>query len=112
MSALETAVRVIIDLLVRGQFDTVERVTGGRRLSAERLAEIIASYGRTLVASGDDWWDTVEVTPIDAGDRGAFHVAAPLWTEEEGRSDLTVELRLIESATQVYEAEVLDIHVL
>jgi hypothetical protein len=112
MSAIETAIRVIVDLLTRGQFDAVERITRGRRLSAERLAAAITSYGRTLVSPGESWWASVEVTPIDAGDRASFHIAAPLWTTEEGLSDLTVELRLVESAPQVYETEVLDIHVL
>jgi hypothetical protein len=41
-----------------------------------------------------------------------MHVAAPLWTAEEGRSDLTLELRLIEFAPEAYEVEIEDLHVL
>lgn len=112
MNAIETAVRVIIDLLVRSEYAVVERVTRGRRLSAEQLGRAVIEYGRTLVRPGAGWWDEVTVTPIDAGDKGAFHVAAPLWTIEEGRSDLTLELRLVESSRDIYESEVLDLHVI
>jgi hypothetical protein len=111
VSAIETAVRVIVDLLVRGQYETVERMTRARRLGADQLAAAISSYGRQLVEPGPSWWDSVTITPIDAADRPEFHVAAPLWTVEEGRSDLTLELRLVEAASQVYESEVLDLHV-
>jgi hypothetical protein len=112
VSAIETATRVVVDLLVRSQFETVEKLTRSRRLTAHQLQAAVDDYGRTLTAPGKGWWNLVEVTPIDAGDAAAFHVAAPLWTAEEGRSDLTLELRLQESETQVYETEVLDLHVL
>ena len=112
MNAIEVAVRVIIDLLVRGQYVTVEKVTRGRRLRADQISLAITSYGRLLVPPGDDWWPSVQVTPINVADHPAFHVAAPLWTREEGRSDLTLELELNEASPEIYESELLNIHVL
>lgn len=112
MSAIEAAVRVVVDLLVRGRYMTVEKVTRGRRLTASEMESAITTYGRTLVTPAENWWSTVEITPIDAGEQQAFHVVAPLWTREEGRSDLSVELRLMESSARVYETEVLDIRVM
>jgi hypothetical protein len=112
MNEIEAAIRVIIDLLVRGECATIERLTRGRRLSGRQLEAAVAEYGRHLVPVGEGWWETVTVTPIDVGDHGAFHVAAPLWTREEGRSDLTLEVRLDEFAPRAYESEVLDLHVL
>jgi hypothetical protein len=111
-TALETAVRFIVDLLVRGEYETVERLTRRRRLGAYELRSAISTYGRTLVPPGPGWWDAVRVTPIEQSPSKSFHVAAPLWTQEEGRSDLTVELRLTESGRELYDAEVLDLHVL
>lgn len=111
MSAIETAVRVIISLLVRGEYQAIERVTHRRRLSAQQLERAVTDYRRTVVEPAAGWWDEVTVTPIDAGDRAAFHVAAPLWTAEEGRSDLTLELKLVGSGQDTYESEVLDLHV-
>ena len=112
MSAIEVDVRVIVDLLFRGQFMTVEKVTRGRRLTEREIESAVSAYGRTLVAPGKNWWSTVEVTPINAGERAAFHVVAPFWTREEGRSDLSLELRLTESPAHVYEVELIDIRVL
>jgi hypothetical protein len=112
MSAIEVAVRVVVDLLVRGQYTTIEKLTRCRRLTGAQIESAITGYGRTLVAPAKDWWSTVEITPIDAGEQPAFHVAAPLWTREEGRSDLTLELRLTESPAHVYDTEVLDIRVI
>jgi hypothetical protein len=112
MNAIETAVRVIVDLLVRGQYVTVEKVTRGRRLTANQISSAISAYGRTLVSPGDDWWSTLKITPIDISERAAFHVAAPLWAREEGRSDLTLEMILCESPLRVWDSEILNIHVL
>jgi len=47
-----------------------------------------------------------------ANDRPTFHVDAPLWTKEEGRSDLTLSLQLTETPQHIYEIEVLDLRVL
>lgn len=112
MSAIEAAVRVVVDLLVRGQYMTAEKVTRGRRLSASEMKTAIITYGRTLVSPTENWWSTVEITPIDAGEQPAFLVVAPLWTREEGRSDLSLELRLVETPARIYETEVLDIRVM
>jgi hypothetical protein len=109
--ALETAVRVIVDLLVRHEYGVVEAITRGKRLDAGELALAVDEYGRTLVPPSDDWWSTVRVTPLQKPS-STYHVAAPLWTAEEGQSDLTLELQLEESIPGVFDTEVLDIHVL
>jgi hypothetical protein len=112
VNALETAVRNIMGLLIRREYEVVEKITRGRRLTASQLREAIEEYGRTLVTAPEEWWPTVGIIPIDPGKRPAFHVDAPLWTKEEGRSDLTLQLRLTETPQHIYESEVLDLHVL
>lgn len=112
MSPIETAVRVVIDLLVRRDYDTVERLQRGSVMPAAALETAVSEYGRTLVPPGDGWWQTVEVTPVTASDVPEFHVAAPVWTAEEGRSDLTLELRLTEIAPEAYQVGIEGLHVL
>jgi len=112
VNAIETAVRIILGLLARGDYTTIEQVTRGRRFSAKQIERAVIEYGRRLVEPPVTWWEEVTVTPVDAGDEAAFHVAAPVWTLEEGRSDLTLELRLTKSGRDVYESEVLNLHVL
>ena len=112
MTPLEVAVRVIVDLLVRREYDVVERMTKGDRMSAAAMSQAISQYGRRLVRPDPaDWWPLVEITPVSV-EHGMVHVAAPLWTAEEGRSDLTLELWLTEFAPQLYRATLLNIHVL
>jgi hypothetical protein len=86
-------------------------MTEGDRMSAVEISEAISEYGRTLVRPvTEEWWPLVVVTPVTT-DRGKLHVAAPLWTAEEGRSDLTLELWLTEFAPE-YRPTLLNIHVL
>jgi hypothetical protein len=112
VTPVEVAVRTVVDLLVRREYDGVERMTEGARMSAAEISEAIAEYGRTLVRPDPaEWWPLVEITPV-AAERGKLHVAAPLWTAEEGRSDLMLELWLHEVAPELYRATLLNIHVL
>ena len=57
----------------------------------------------------DELLDMVEM----AGSRPkSWSVNLPLWTEEEGRSDLTLEMRFTESEADTYSVEIDDLHVL
>jgi hypothetical protein len=111
MTSVEAAVRVVVDLLVRRDYVTIELMTRGRRLPADELKRAIEDYGRTLCEPANGWWSTVEVTELRGARDRTLHVAAPLWTEEEGRSDLTLELRLIEIAAEAFETEIENLHV-
>lgn len=112
MTSVEVSVRVIVDLLVRGDYEAVERITQSFRMSAAEIDEAISEYGRTLIAPDPQaWWPQVTVTPVTS-EPGKVHVAAPLWTKEEGRSDLTVELWLTEFAPGLLSPGLLNIHVL
>jgi hypothetical protein len=43
------AVRVVMDLLVRGEYAAVESIRRGRRLSAGELQSAVETYGRRLI---------------------------------------------------------------
>jgi hypothetical protein len=112
VTPVEVTVRTLVDLLVRGEYEAVERMTEGDRMSAREIDQEISEYGRTLARPDPaEWWPLVEITPVTA-ERGKLHVAVPLWTVEEGRSDLTLELWLNEFAPQLYRPTLLGIHVL
>ena len=112
VTPVEVSVRIIVDLLVRGDYMAVERITQNFRMSAAEMHEAISEYGRTLVPPDPlTWWPQVVITPVTT-EHGKVHVAAPLWTEEEGKSDLTVELWLTEFAPGLFRPGLLNIHVL
>lgn len=110
--ALRTAVSAIVGLLVDGSYDVVEAMTRGRRLSAASLREAVDGYARTLVPVPPASLDGLDVVRIEGSGPAAFHVVVELWTQEEGRSDLSLELRLTDLYGGAYDIEVLDLHVL
>jgi hypothetical protein len=87
-------------------------MTSGRRLSAADIRDAVKSYGRTLVRPPDDLPDDLELTEV-RGD-GPRRVAATmsLYTAEEGRSDLSLELQLTEVAPRLWTVQIDNIHVL
>ena len=109
MSAIEVAARIVVALLVGGKYDVVEAMTRGRRLSSQALRTAVEDYGRTLVDVPEEAW-SVDVAPMD--EEGTFHLIVDLWTREEGRSDLSLELAVTDRYNGAYEVEVLDLHVL
>jgi hypothetical protein len=80
-------------------------------MSTAEIQEAVSEYGRTLAVPGAEWWETVQVTPVIV-EPGKFHVAAPLWTAEEGTSDLSVELWVTEIGPALYRPSLLNIHAL
>jgi hypothetical protein len=107
--AIEVAARIVVALLVARKYDLVEAMTRGQRLSAEALRFAVEEYGRVLTDVPEAAW-SMDIAPMD--EVGAFHVIVDLWTEEEGRSDLSLELAARDRYNGAYEVEVLDLHVL
>ena len=98
--------------VVAQDFDRLLRLAPHSRVTAAELKEAVAEYGRRPITPAtpiDELLDTVEV----AGSRlKCWSVNLPLWTEEEGRSDLTLEMRFTESEADTYTVEIDDLHVL
>lgn len=92
MTAIKAIVQVVVDLLVRGEFALLEAMTRGRRLSAAQMATAIKNYGRTLVYPPENSWELLDIVPITNSDPASYSVRMPLFTKEEGRSDLIVSL--------------------
>ncbi len=105
----------VIDLLVRGEYRSLEVLSGGNRLTAEQLQQAVAEYGCRLVPP-----PTNTIESLVYGDVGEVKGSSPthwpvyviLWTAEEGRSDLTLDLTLVDSPGELYSVEINDLHVL
>jgi hypothetical protein len=111
-SHVVTVVRIVVDLLVRRQYETLARVDIGARLSADDIRQSVAGYGRTLVRPPDDAWSSLDAVAIFGTTPPAYDVVFDLWTAEEGRSDLSIELRVVPQEGGVHAPEILDIHTL
>ena len=108
---LISVVQDIVSKLAVGDFEGVEFLTRKERMTAEEMKQAIEEYGRTLVDLPQEGLRALEFTRIRSATPSKWSVAVPLWTEEEGRSDLTLELTLTEEQTWT-KIELDDIHVL
>ena len=102
----------LIDLfLVARKYSELEALTNGVRLGALDIASAITKYGKNLVIPPNNAWELLDVVEIRNAQPPQWSVTMPLWTREEGRSDLSIELTLIgdEGGCTI---ELDDIHVL
>ena len=102
----------LVTLLVAGEYDTIERLTQARRLTAVHLPEAVAAYGRRLKMPPDTVFEHLDVIVVDGVSPQRWAVRCDLWTEEEGCSDLSLELTLIETDNALLTAEVDNLHAL
>lgn len=108
---LRKPVRQIVELLAAGEFSAVEALTNGIRLSASEIAKAIGHYGRHLVPPPEKAFGLMDVVEIQNAYPRRWSVTMPLWTREEGRSDLSLELTVI-GREKDFGIELDDIHVL
>ena len=83
-------VRLVQDLAAE-RYQALESDGRAGRLDATQLSEAVSEYGRTLVELPDSVWRLVDEYPID-GHPDELALDIPLWTAEEGRSDLTLSV--------------------
>jgi hypothetical protein len=107
--------KTLVQWLVKHDYDAIERRSQGVRWPGTELKRAVAEYGRTLIMPPDQAFDALDVIAIqkDNGPR-AWSIRFDLWTREEGRSDLTLEITLKESEQRTGEMvlEIDNLHVL
>ena len=64
------------------------------RLTGDDLRNVIRNYGRKVVSPPPDAYNKLDAVQVTGATVPTWSVRAPLWTEEEGRSDLTLELTI------------------
>lgn len=109
MTAIQDAVKNVSDMLARQEYGQVEQLTRGRRVSAVDLERVVGEYGKTLVPLPAEALEDLDIYPVTDSNPPTFHVDVDLWTREEGRSDLTLTLELVESHDEGYDTAVLDL---
>jgi len=104
------AVEHLVQDLAQKKYREIVADGRGGRLSVDGLENAIDAYGRTVVPLPIEAWELVDVYPI-VGRPGMLSMDVPLWTREEGRSDLTLSLTAETSGEDV-RVEIDDLHVL
>lgn len=100
----------VIELLAHGRYQELESLTGAKHLTAEQISDAVKEYGRSLIMPP---FDRLDVDAIRVGGKQPtiWSVRIPLWSREEGRSDLTLEMTIKEHADRSL-IEIDGIHVL
>ena len=110
---ISDTVRHLVGMLVAGDYAGLEAISRGRRLTAEQLRQAAEEYGRELRMPPEPVFGNIEdVIELEDATWRAWSVLVDLWTVEEGRSDLTLELVLTETGGEQYDIQIWDLHVL
>lgn len=85
------AIQKLVQDLVEKRYATIAMDGRGGRLSEGELRTAVEEYGRRLVTLPGDAWDLIDIFP-HTKEASVFSIDVPLWTAEEGRSDLTLSI--------------------
>jgi hypothetical protein len=126
---ISDTMRHLVGMLVAGDYAGLEAVSLRRRLTAEELRRAWEEYGGDLRLPGvparelrmppESVFETFN-EETDSGDLWVIELKSPrswavlvdLWTVEEGRSDLTLEVVLTDTGGEQYDIEIVSLHVM
>jgi hypothetical protein len=109
--SLESVVRALVNRLANGEYDAVLDQCCTSRLTADGIRRVIDDYGRTFVEPPPSAYSDLDAVAVRGAERPTWSVRAPLWSKEEGRSDLTLEVTVIQDGNR-WDVELDDLHVL
>jgi hypothetical protein len=94
LDVLKSTAREIVDQLAREDYESAVRRCITSRLTSDDLRTVIHDYGRKLVSPPADAYNNLDAVQVKGAAVPTWSVRAPLWTQEEGRSDLTLEVTI------------------
>ena len=100
----------IVEDLVSGAYERVVLQAPNSRVSAADLRQAVEGYGRRLILPPS--YELLDFVEVPDASVPTWSVVAPLFTKEEGRSDLSLELTITEVGPAEYRVEVDGLHVL
>ena len=109
-SRLHTFLRSIVQLLVAKDYLALERLSNAKHLGASSIEQAVSGYGRTLIMPPDDQ-SLPDIIAVDGQEISRWSVVVPLYSLEEGLSDLSLELSIEESEERKFQVEIENIHV-
>jgi hypothetical protein len=109
---LRDTVSALTDRLATGDYDGLCRLVRSSRLSPAEVERVVRDYGRHLIPLPSAAFEAVDLVPVSNSHPQQWSVVVPLWSTEEGRSDLSLELTVEDSSAPAYAVELDDLHVL
>ena len=110
---IRSAARLVLTLLAKKQFSTLSDLTahGPDHLKAEDIQRTIESYPGTLRIPDENEL-ILDVVEVENSIPRKFSVYAAVFTEEEGRSDLTARMMVTDNPGDGYEVAFYDVLVM
>jgi len=108
----EKSIFPLLASMTRGDYDAAIASVARSRLTSSDMREVLDEYPFKLIRHDVPLESLFDVVSIGAASKPSWSVNLPLWTAEEGRSDLTLQLTVVDSGREFYEIELDDLHVL
>lgn len=105
-----TEIRRLVKDLAEHRFAELEADGRAGRVTAEELKHTIDAYGMTITELPDEAIGLIEIYSVH-GQPGLLLADVPLWTLQEGRSDLTLSVTIHQTET-CSKVEINDISVM
>lgn len=104
-SRVKSETFLIVQMLATCNYDAIVKHTNGIRLSKDEIAYAVNDYGCKITMPPDSVFDDLDVVEVENLLAREWSVRCPLWTKEEGRSDLSIEMSMIEDGADKLRVE-------
>jgi hypothetical protein len=101
MEKIIEKIKEVIKLLVEKRYSEVEEIINKNRLTRFEIEEAIKIYGKELVLLPESEYEKLNIIQIDNKFEKEFSIRFNLWTIEEGRSDLSIELSVVDRINKI-----------
>ena len=110
--AVHTAAQVIHFIAV-ADYAGLIRFSSSSRLNTDDIQKVISDYGRTPTDPESISFQSLDIIEQTDSTPPRWSINCPIFTQEEGPSDLTLQMTFIDgSASDHYSVELDDLHVL
>jgi hypothetical protein len=111
-SRIAQTTKLLVEWLVNGEYERLAAYSREVRLTAEQIARAVHDYGHKLRLPPTTAFESLDVVEVTGSSPRKWSVRCDLWTQEEGKSDLSLEMTLIDHGLETLSAEVDNLHVL
>lgn len=109
INEFEDIIRAIVSDIAKGDYRKLEAEAKNGRVSVADLRRTVEEYGYTIVPLPYNAFELAEAYYVESENR--IDIFLPLWSAEEGRSDLTLSLSC-HSAEEGLTVQIADLRVL
>ena len=99
----------IITLLVSKEYEELTNEIDCQGLSSNDILNIIEDFGETLVVPKLEQLEELNIIDIDENE---WAIDFDLWTQESGKSDLTIQLTIKRNSDKSLDIKLDDIHII